>query len=127
MHRNGDGVEFEQSGICVLPGTPAPVRLGEAFANAFAAFSIVRHRPPVTNRSDGPGFKASGCASIRQFESQYIPIFCSALAASNAVVRASVPHPANPECEIAWHFNPLLAPAAIGEGLLRLAALARAP
>lgn len=126
MHRSAQGVDFEQPEPCVIPGQPAPAQLGEAFAKAFAAFSVVRSDVPLTKKSDWPGFKASGCRSIKQFETQYVSMLCSSLNATNAVVRASVPHPANAELEIAWHFNPLMTPDAIGRGLVALAALGRA-
>lgn len=126
MHRSAEGVDFEQSNPFVLPGSPTPTQVGEAFAKAFAAFSVVDASVPFTKRSDWPGFRASGCRSIKQFEDQYVALLCSSLNASNAVVRAAVSHPAGAEFEIAWHFNPLMRPEAIGEGLLRLAALSRA-
>jgi hypothetical protein len=125
MHCNASAVYFEQVAVLTIVGQPSPIDLGNAFAEAFALFSPSARDPSQAKRSDWPAFKASGCSSIKDFESRYLPVACSSLSASNAVVRASTPHPAGAGLEIALHFNPQLPAHAIGEGLIRLMRAAR--
>ncbi len=124
MHRNASGICFEQETLLVIAGDPAPMQLGEAFAEAFASFSVVSRDVSFSKRSDWPAFKASGCPSIKAFETRYVSMSCASLNASNAIVRASMSHPSQDGIELAWHFNPSLAPDAIGDGLLRLVGVA---
>lgn len=125
MHRSSTGVHFEQNGVAVLAASATPDQLGDAFSRAFAAFSVVPYGVPFARRSDWPAFKASGYRSMKEFERCYVPMLCASLNASNAVVRACVPHPSEADLEVAWHFNPVLAAGAVGEGLLRLVRTAR--
>lgn len=125
MHCNASAIYYEQAIVLTIAGQPSPVALGNAFAEAFGSFSLSTRDPSQEKRSDWPSFKASGCRSISDFESRYLPVSCNSLNASNAVVRASAPHPSAADLEIAWHFNPQLDADAIGNGLLRLLRAAR--
>lgn len=125
MHCNASAVYFEQAAVLTIVGQPSPIDLGNAFAEAFALFSPSTRDPSRAKRSDWPAFKASGCSSIKDFESRYLPVACSSLNASNVVIRASAPHPLQADLEIAWHFNPQLPADVIGQGLLSLFRAAR--
>lgn len=120
MYCNASAIYFEQEAVLTIVGQPSPIALGNAFAEAFGSFSLSARDLSQAKRSDWPSFKASGCRSISDFESLYLPVSCNSLNASNAVVRASAPHPSAADLEIAWQFNPQLDADAIGKGLLRV-------
>lgn len=126
LHQNLDGIYFEQALPLVLDGLPAPERLGAAFQEGFGRFSVEDRNLRNAKRSDWPAFRASGARSVAEFEKTFRPMQCFGLNASNAVVRASTPHPAHDGIELSVSFNPLLAPEAVGEKLLQLARVAHA-
>jgi hypothetical protein len=126
IHQNLDGIYYEQEMPLVISGRPTPERLGAAFQRGLESFSIQARDLKDEKRSDWPAFRMSGARTLKEFENLFRPMHCYALNSSNAVVRASIRHPAQEDIELSISFNPLLGPEAIGEKLLQLARVARA-
>jgi hypothetical protein len=120
MHQVPGGIYYEQPGPVVVD-VLQPADLGAAFRTAFDAFSLRGVDMATRKKSDWPAYIASGLRSMASFEREYTPICCASLNPSNAVVRASRLHPADPGMELSVSFNPLSHPEEIGSALLRLA------
>lgn len=125
MHCSRAGVYFEQSAPLVLKVPSAATEVGVAFRRGFNLFSMSNEDLTAMKKTDWPAFRASGMRSTKAFEQDYVTVLCESLNASDAVVRASVAHPADEGLEISASFNPLLAPDEIGKALLRLVNAAR--
>lgn len=125
-HQNLAGIYYEQADPQVLRTPIDPAQLGAAFRQAFDRFSVQDKNLRDARRSDWPAYQASGLRSLKDFERTYQTVLCYALNPSNAVVRASIAHPAHEGIELSCSFNPLLAPEVIGAQLLQLAKAAAA-
>jgi hypothetical protein len=120
MHQNRAGIYYEQANVVLIDPWPDDAQLGNAFRDAFDAFvprdADLRH----TSLSDWPAYRASRLRSVREFERLFRAVHCYALNHSNAIVRASTPHPTCEGIELSVSFNPLLPAASVGGQLLRL-------
>jgi len=120
MSRNDDAVYYEQPAGAAFVQLVSPDSLGQAFRTAFDRFSVAHVDLQPTKKSDWPAYKVSKAASVAEFERTFIPVTCTALNESNAVVRASAPHPYRKNVELSVVFNPLLSDSAIGNSLVEL-------
>ena len=126
MHQNLAGIYYEQSAPTVIQGMPSTLQLGAAFREAFEKFSIQDANLRDFNRSEWPAFKGSAFKSPKEFERTYRRVAAFGINASNAVVRASTPHPTHPTIELSVSFNPLGQSEQIGLSLMQLLEAARA-
>ena len=125
VHQNSDGIYFEQSGARLFDYWPNDEQLGQAFKDAFEAFAPKDADLRNHKKTDWPAYKASRLRSARAFESEYQLVSCYSLNESNAIVRASMVHPAVPEVELSTSFNPKLPASRIGTLLAKLFETAR--
>jgi hypothetical protein len=125
-HQNKDGIYFEQAGAKLLEGLKSDQELGEAFQQAFEAFTVVAADLRGFKKSDWPAFQASKIRNVKQFESVFRTVVCRGLNSANVVVQASTPHAHAPEIELCISFNPSLPAEAVGEKLRRLVEIANA-
>jgi hypothetical protein len=123
MHINRAGIYFEQAEVRFLT-KPDAEQLGTAFREAYERFSVNDASLQGRNKTEWPAFLASRLRSVREFEKAYRSVQCYAVNPSNAVVRASVAHPARTNIEISTSFNPLLSFEVVGEHLLQVVAAA---
>lgn len=126
IHQNQQGIYYEQPEPLVLPGSPTAAQLGAAFRRGFDAFSVHDKDLSGMKRSDWPAFGASGLRSLKEFQGLFRPMHCYGLNPSNAVVHASMAHPAEDDIELSVSFKPLLAPEEVGGMLLHLVRVADA-
>jgi hypothetical protein len=120
MHRNLEGIYYEQPQPVIIEKWPDPEELGKAFRAAFDAFSVRDANLRERKSSDWPSLQVSGLRSIKEFERVFRLVSCMACNSSNAVFRASIPHPTTPDVDLSVAFNPLSPPDSVGERLMRL-------
>jgi hypothetical protein len=86
MHYNAAGINYEQDEAVAITGWRESLQLVAALRSALERFSFRDRNLRDSKRSEWPAYRASGCRSIREFESSY---FCISV------------HPAN-EAEIIY-------------------------
>jgi hypothetical protein len=79
MHCNLAGIYYEQENPVVLTNWRERVKLATALRLALKQFSPRDRNLRETKKSDWPSYRASGCRSVREFETTYLRIAIRAL------------------------------------------------
>jgi hypothetical protein len=119
-HSNETGPCYEHEDAIALSNWRDPVELAQAVREALARFSRKDRDLSHSKKSEWPAFRASGCRSVKKFESSYQRIMIKALNHAELMYRASLEPPRAENLELAVLVNRHLSDAEFGSLILRL-------